>query len=206
MSDITKKILLSFFLFFLIVGIVFGIFNLGFYLAKQDRTNQAQNYRPIYVFIEREDWGNENFQTLNNSLRELSRLGPRFSITNNKTLANVWLLKRELSCSSVGVGYYIIGTREVRFDPACVHSQSNLQTVLMHEIGHAIGMSHICRESEANQRSDCSSVGNGVAVMNPQMLYENEDRFANYSTTTLQDLDFKEFDRVNILIQQLNTN
>ncbi len=53
-------------------------------------------------------------------------------------------------------------------DPACAAGYTELRAAVGHEIGHALGMGHVC--FTAGELADCS-VGIGPAMMNPQIAY-----------------------------------
>jgi hypothetical protein len=200
MDDKTKKILLYFLGFFLSVGLVFGIANAVSCAIKKNQHNETR-YGDVKVYIQRNDWNQRNLDVLLHSFTELNRLGPRFILTDNRSDARVEIFLKELNCQRNGAAFYIVGTKEVWADPVCANSDKELQTMFMHEIGHAIGMLHVCRLSEKNIRNDCSPVGYGIAVLNPELHY-NEDVGMNgnglipLSTIELQSLDFAEFNRV----------
>lgn len=54
----------------------------------------------------------------------------------------------------------------VLIDPACTSSEQQLQVVVFHEIGHWLGMQHVCQPN-LKTTDVCSPVGYGWAVLNP---------------------------------------
>lgn len=66
------------------------------------------------------------------------------------------------------LGFYTNFQNSVWIAPGCIDSDREYQTVVIHEIGHWLGMRHICR---ANRRTTdgCSPVGLGIAVLNPYL-------------------------------------
>lgn len=158
------------------------------------------------------------------ALQELSRLGPTFALGRGG-VDTIRVVSTDLTngtsggCALHGAAIFlrsVDGEPEIRIDPTCTRGGLEFQTALMHEIGHALGMRHICQSSDMG-RTDCSSVGRGVAIMNPHITYDSHESNAvtssnpgPISTFHLQDLDFKEFDRVAVpgqrLIQRVATD
>lgn len=93
-----------------------------------------------------------------------------------------------------------VGTGDVDIDPVCVTLQSQKEAAFEHEIGHALGMSHVCLGA-ADSAPDCSSVGTGDAVMNPYLTRMQdgivwiEDYSGDVSITEFTALDLAEFRR-----------
>jgi hypothetical protein len=140
-------------------------------------------------------WTADQRRTIQNSLNDLNRLGPTFILVNNEANADVVVYKTQLECT-VQAGRYTENTRFVEVDPRCTTSSLELQTVVSHEIGHALGMRHVCyRDSETN---GCSNVGTGHALMNPN-LFEgpeiDEDLHLSYPQWEVTELDIQEFRR-----------
>lgn len=63
-------------------------------------------------------------------------------------------------------GRYYSRTNYIIFDPGCVCSKQQFVVGIQHEIGHWLGMKHICL-SDRRTTDTCSSVGFGRAIMNP---------------------------------------
>ncbi len=136
------------------------------------------------------------------AMSELSRLGPTFRVVN--TAANIDVVNDTLDCT-LEAGVFqtdTAGHRRVVVDPACVSSELEFKTVLMHEVAHSLGMGHVCRVGDS--RSDCSTVGRGLAIMNPTLLEAHSvDAFETVDTGSqptwqVQALDIAEFRRVNV--------
>lgn len=130
---------------------------------------------------------------LRKQIRTLWALGPTF--TEAPEGSAQWILRPFDSgpgCAN-GVGRYLPGTRFMECDVVCAHGYGELRTCLAHELGHALGMKHICRQS--GELTDCSPVGYGPAIMNPSGI--DTDPFEpmpaiGYVPT---DLDLAEFRR-----------
>jgi hypothetical protein len=95
-----------------------------------------------------------------------------------------------------GSGRFTVGTRFVEIDPACAPGMTALRAAMGHEIGHALGMQHVCFGSEI---ADCSPVGRGVALMNPNLSYgdatDPNATVNDIATDVPTELDLAEFRR-----------
>lgn len=74
----------------------------------------------------------------------------------------------EHRCSDHLLGQYTLNDAHVLIDPTCIHSDNQYQSVIVHELGHWLGMRHICKE-DGRTTDTCSSVGKGVSVLNPYL-------------------------------------
>lgn len=83
-------------------------------------------------------------------------------------------------------GRYYSRTNYIIFDPGCVCSKQQFVVGVQHEIGHWLGMKHICL-SDRRTTDTCSSVGFGRAIMNPFTTID-----ANMEAS---DLDLEEYRR-----------
>lgn len=92
------------------------------------------------------------------------------------------------------------GASRIIIDPVCTRGEHEFKTAFMHELGHSLGMIHVCRTQD--NQSNCSSVGRGSAVMNPSIVYDPQvqdelgEQLGAIPTWEIQDLDIKEFCRV----------
>jgi len=137
-------------------------------------------------------------------LPELNRLGPTFVLGGNgensiRVVNAVQTTGRTGDCRINGTARYmtneLTGESHIEIDPRCTHGNLEFRTALMHEVGHALGMQHICRIDE--ERDDCSPVGRGLAVMNPNLVYREDQATAGLIPTfEIQPLDIQEFERV----------
>lgn len=201
----------------MIYGIVFGVLAVllvvsGILFAKfRDPAQHNQAKFGTYK-IRLDGWDgtpNEQYRRwASETLGELNRLGPTFQIVTGE--ADIAVTKIDLAtssrdCQTLPVIVYVprtpSGQPRIMIDPVCTNGEMEFKTAFMHEIGHSLGMSHVCRLSD--NRSDCSSVGRGPAVMNPNLLYENVNNtddtdqvIGPQPTWQFQSLDFKEFCRV----------
>ena len=209
--DATKKKVLIFSAIFLaIIGLVFGIANLVSHLTTPNNHNEARY--GVYG-IRMVGWENPADRQFNEwaaaSLPELNRLGPTFRIvTSNENIVVVRgnLVQTPDQCGTLpGLVYQVdTATRQQRIiiDPVCTHGEFEFRAAFMHEVGHSLGMGHVCRSADTG-RADCSSVGHATAVMNPNLLTASREG-DEFSTPTvgplpewiIQPLDIKEFCRV----------
>ncbi len=108
-------------------------------------------------------------------------------ITWNKIFVRKWISSRD---SNV-IGQYIHGQSQVLIDSTRVSTRTELDILFLHEVGHWLGLTHICLpsdKSEPSSSSSCSPVGTGVAIMNPTINYSSSSDFS--------ELDIKEYLRV----------
>lgn len=212
MDATVKKALVFLGVFAAIAASVFLVFNLAF-----RRPNNHDEARWGTVHLQLADgpsgFSQHQQEVVRNLLPELNRLGPTFVVggEGDRVLRFVNI---DLStpghpgdCSVNGVGRWVrdvaTGEAHAEIDPACAHGDMEFQTAFMHEAGHGLGMSHICRIGEV--RGDCSPVGKGPAVMNVSLIVDDgssiDDSSHAYSgpipTFEIQALDCKEFQRSN---------
>lgn len=80
------------------------------------------------------------------------------------------------------IGCYVDGTRTVLIDADKILSDNQFIGTVIHEIGHWLGMNHVC--TIRGEASFCSAVGYGPAIMNPYISREH--------ITELSPLDLRE--------------
>lgn len=139
-------------------------------------------------------WLNYDRQRIEQQLTYLHRLGPAFSLTTDQDAANVLLYRFESpNCELFGAGRWFQGSRRVEIDPVCTQGDTVFRMTVGHEIGHALGMGHVCtRDREV---PDCSPVGHGQAMMNP-FIWERDDAEFWVAQEEPTELDLAEFRRV----------
>jgi hypothetical protein len=129
-------------------------------------------YGEVSVFISSE-WLDLDKRRIRDQLLTMNRLGPRFVETNFGSTARVIVRRFESqNCEISGAGRHFLGTRVAEIDPVCTPGDTAFRTTVGHEIGHVLGMAHVCKY--AGEVSDCSTVGFGDALMNP-ILGEDDD-------------------------------
>jgi hypothetical protein len=174
------------------------------HFTKTNNHNETKYGTYSIKMVGWEGTGNDNFNKwAKESLPELNRLGPTFQLVEkneNISVVRIDVADNFKECATkVGIAFETdaMGKHRIIIDPVCVTGELEFKTAFMHEIGHSLGMQHVCRPNE--KRSDCSSVGRGTAVMNPNLTYEissdpeSDDQFGPLPTWHLQPLDFKEF-------------
>lgn len=210
MDPNTKKALIAFGIFIPVVAGLIILLNVLFH-----RPNHHNEAKWGVVHVQLAD-GPQGFSEHHRNqaelaLRELNRLGPTFVLggegPNAVRVVNVDLTAggRPGQCPVLGVGRYVRGPSgdHIEIDPACAHGDPEFRTTLMHEIGHALGMLHVCRSNERGD--DCTALGKGDAVMNRSLLADGLDEgpgadhaYVGPSPTfEIQGLDVEEFERVN---------
>jgi hypothetical protein len=117
-------------------------------------------------FVERGFRG-EQLSAMRDELRAMEALGPSFAETSVASADVVVVSIDDGACerSVDGAGWYDSASRTISINLACVDGAESLRAVLGHELGHSLGMGHVCRPQERG--SDCSPVGFGYALMNP---------------------------------------
>jgi hypothetical protein len=204
-----KKTLIYFGIFTGAVAVLILILNLVF---KRPNHHDEARWGTVHIHLADgpEGWSQHHREQARLVLPELNRLGPTFVLGGEGPdairVVNVDLTTgRAGQCPDRGVARYVTnrltGDSHIEIDPTCTHGNLEFRTALMHEIGHALGMQHVCQLGE--ERKDCSPVGRGLAVMNPHLTY-GEDEGPGFEqaytgpipTFEIQALDVKEFERV----------
>lgn len=181
--DKTWKKVVAFALGF--IALVASSFFIGNAIHQATRPdNHNENfYGVVRVRLAGEGWTAERREAATKAMEELERLGPSFLFVADNAPAEitgipVWI-DAQIPEGEVGgrcpAGVYQTFPHDnnsvrITLFPACIHSNLEFQGAFMHELGHAIGMDHICRT--AGEDEICSSVGHGVSFMNPNLVYD----------------------------------
>lgn len=218
MTNVAKKTLLMFGGFLLIVGLVFLVANLVF--RRPNHHNEAR-WGVVHIQMDTlgaDGWSQHHVDVARSVLPELNRLGPTFVIGGDGDHA-VRVVSVDLTDPTTGqcnarngVGRFVTNNlthdSHIEIDPTCTHGDDEFRTVLMHEVGHFLGMQHVCGVDD-HLTPQCSPVGRGIAVMNPSIVVDDPGDLwepgpdGTYHTPEfpepcfqIQPLDVKEFERV----------
>lgn len=150
-----------------IVLLLVGIGVLASYIGSKtlSTNHNEQRYGVVEVYVDPALSQNRE-ALMPDLLADLQRLGPTFRRVTAVSEAEIVVNRGELQCDNEGIGNYNPTTHMVTVDPTCIHSDLEFAAVLKHEIGHALGMGHICRSEDLAFRN-CSTTGRGLAIMNP---------------------------------------
>lgn len=197
-----------------ILGVVFAVLavlmvTIPAIVFRRPNHHNWRKWGEVHVHLS-ENFTQHQREQAQEALEELNRLGPRFVLggegINNVTVLSVDLTNgKPANCQTLGAARYDLastGESRIFIDPTCTQGNLEFRTALMHEIGHSLGMQHICLPNE--HRTDCSPVGRGFAVMNPNLVSELGEPNTSFEssdpgpvpTFQIQDLDVKEFERV----------
>lgn len=106
----------------------------------------------------------QTFPLFNSSLGLQQQL---VAVDYNSQVFDLTVENTELDLLTTDLGRHM-GGNIIRLATNRMSSNHQLKMVFMHEIGHWLGMQHVCIGSEPIERLDeCSSVGLGLAIMNP---------------------------------------
>lgn len=213
MTPERRNIIIAIVSFILGTGLLILILNLA---LRRPNLNDSKRWGNVYLQLDSNSFSQHFQETTRSILPELNRLGPTFILENTINLNNlhpntIRIYNVDLTsgqvgrCPLKGIGRYLPGQGRVEVDTGCIHGDLEFKTTLMHEIGHALGMIHICRQGETPRTNDtCSPVGRGGAVMNTSLLLDTVDEITTGEAYTgqipefqIQALDIKEFQRVN---------
>lgn len=122
-------------------------------------------YGTVAVYYAPDDWASSYRDVFREELRVLDRLGPRFVEAATEAEATVVVRHWVSPDCAAAAARWTRGTRVVELDPVCLPGTLVLRTAFQHEVGHALGLAHVCRR--AGDAPDCSPVGFGPALMNP---------------------------------------
>jgi hypothetical protein len=159
-------------------------------------------------------WREPHMTWARETLPSLSRLGPSFQIVEtgeNVVVLNIAQVTSFSQCSSShAVAFQSnrpigsdggVGESRIVIDPVCTRGEFEFKAAFAHEVGHSLGMRHVCR-SRDNLRLCPTNTPLGRAVMNPSLVYDNDsadslgEDIGAQPTWEIQDLDIQEFCRV----------
>jgi hypothetical protein len=169
------------------------LFALTFVSCSDPTQHDQARFGTITVWIA-PGWLSLDKADITQELGNLNHLGPSFVEAGDPYTADVvvypWISP---NCRTSGAGRWIVGTRRVEVDRVCETSAVAFRAAIGHEIGHALGMQHICENQEL---AVCSPVGQGRAMMNPSLFEGDEIIDLPQSSDIPTQLDLDEFLRV----------
>jgi len=162
----------------LLIALAFGV---GHVLNNALRANNhnPQQYGVFRIRLAGDGWSQTRREEVGETLKELRMLGPEVVLVADTdppevTGLPVWIDNERPNVCHAGI--YQVFPRDnnsvrVTLFPACIGSSLEFRAAFMHEVGHGMGMRHICRT--AGEGDDCSPVGYGISFMNPSLVYDD---------------------------------
>lgn len=143
-------------------------------------------------------WRPDQAAEIQKALGAAEALGPAFPLVSEADAEAVIrpFFSKGPCKPGMQVGRFSLGAHFVECNPDCAKGYPELRTCVLHEIGHLLGMGHVCVKHR--EVPDCSPVGYGYASMNPQIAYGDafDDTDVSVSTDVPTDLDLAEYRRV----------
>lgn len=139
-------------------------------LACAPTQHDAPRYGVVRIHFPPGNWASNFTDQFRLAMQDAAALGPDFAVTTDASQATVIVEHFDSGpgCRD-GAGRWLTGTNRVQLDPVCLPGLLFQRAAFLHEVGHALGMRHVCRQT--GQTADCSPIGLGVAVMNPSLSY-----------------------------------
>lgn len=164
-----KKINLNLKIFFWLLISIFG-FRCGINI-NNNHTTTFYNSRQKDVFFIKIERGftSEERTSLIETFNKFRALGlhSRFVESRSEIVYDLRVENTELGLLNTDLGRHM-GSNLIRLATNRMIGNHQLKMVFMHEVGHWLGMHHICLGNEPENRiRECSSVGVGAAIMNP---------------------------------------
>lgn len=162
------------------------------HILDQGITHELRNSSVIYIYFD-QTYSTEEVNQMVLTFGRFSAIGlrARFVASQNFNFKDIYVRNSEETFSQSDLGMYSNRTSYIQVPINRMESFHQLQMIFMHEIGHWLGMKHICLDHERNIRSDCSPVGYGNAIMNPINVPAMPASFSEF--------DRLEFQRINHL-------
>lgn len=145
----------------LMLGLLLGL------VACEPSQHDPARYGTVRVYVSAL-WRPADAARVREALPRVAALGPEVTETQDSAAADVIVRPWESpSCERSGAGRHVVGTRFADVDPTCAAGDDAFAAFVLHEVGHALGMAHVCVLADDDAPGDpCSPVGRGVAVMN----------------------------------------
>lgn len=144
-------------------------------------------------------WRPADAARVREALPRVAALGPAVVETQDSAAADVIVRPWEspgCAGAGAGAGRHVVGTRYADVDPTCAAGDDAFAAFVLHEIGHALGMAHVCTIADDSAPGDpCSPVGRGVAVMNRSPFAKPPGWTERVAVDRFTSLDLAEFRR-----------
>ena len=181
----------------LIAAVLTLLLALGLAVSGCDPSqHDPARYGTVTVYVS-PAWIPADRARIGDELRVLQALGPAFVVTEASDQADVIVRPWESpDCATAGAGGHTLGTRVAEVDPVCAPGDGAFRAMVGHEIGHALGMLHVCRHTEDGP--DCSPTVRGTpAMMARSPFVDSHDPIIGLvAVDTPQALDLAEYLRV----------
>lgn len=157
--------------FIVLILIVFSLFSCStLQRARRGLTSRNCTSDEIRISLDR-TFPNNYASIINDVLPLLSRWDVRGRVVTNGNY-DLYIRNWAKTCSEPALGRYTHGTGFVDISPECTYTETQFRAVVLHEIGHWLGLDHICMPS-GETTDHCSPVGRGRAIMNPYIAYDH---------------------------------
>lgn len=145
-------------------------------VQKQPTTPQLPDPHAIRVeFLPSLDtawtWRSDQMDQAHTVLKALHAFGPSFEVaTDGVASFTVRMWYSDDRCTQ-GVARWFPGSTTIEVDASCAHGYTELRAAIGHEIGHAMGLGHVCFSAQ-DVAGSCRRDGHyGPAMMNPDIAY-----------------------------------
>ena len=148
--------------------------------------HHIQHHNPIRIQIDDRFNVYEHRQFIK-AFSHLSHLNLRFvEVSEYPDLRIKWWSNPVITSRTIGLHY--AGQNYVLISTDRIATEAQMRAVVLHETGHWLGMTHVCRDEQHNSvKYHCSPVGYGMGIMNPVIGRTHVQEFT--------DLDIQEFRR-----------
>lgn len=148
------------------IGVLLAL--LGMAGCEPPSQHDPVRYGAISVFVDPE-WLDSDDRLITEQLGRLNALGPAFirAPEGGRSTSRVVIQSFVSRDCSLDAAHWEVGSRVVELDRSCFPSESTFSQAVGHEVGHALGMSHVC--IHPGDALDCSPIGFGPAMMNPRI-------------------------------------
>lgn len=172
-----------------------GLYAFGKKVGTPDQHNPAR-FGVVQVYLPG-SWEPAERARILAELPRLNRLGPLFEPypADRPEPQVIWDRTRHVqvavilrgdwgpdSCRMFGIGNYNEVTHLIHVDPVCGPGDA-LASAAAHELGHFLGMGHVCRSAGESRDFRCSPVGyDPDSIMNPAMSLDGGDSGSSFVT------------------------